>query len=122
MDVFAAVIDPARPEVISALAVQDLSAGEGAALVPLSRAAVSRHPRGLRQARPVRGGLVGRRRLYRLNLDGLAPVTAWLNTLTSSPASGSGDWAGRLDALETEVRRTRRERRTASPPSRKETA
>jgi DNA-binding transcriptional ArsR family regulator len=122
MDVFAAVADPARREVMSALAGSDLSAGEVAALFPVSRPAVSRHLRVLREAGLVHGELVGRRRVYRLDLDGLAPVTAWLTTLTSSLASGSGDWPGRLDALETEVRRTRRERRTASPHSQKETA
>jgi DNA-binding transcriptional ArsR family regulator len=122
MDVFAAVADPARREVMSALARGDLSAGEVAALFPISRPAVSRHLRVLREAGLVRGELVGRRRVYRFDLDGLAPVTAWLTTLTSSPASGSGGWPGRLDALETEVRRTRRERRTASSQSQKETA
>jgi DNA-binding transcriptional ArsR family regulator len=122
MDVFAAVADPARREVMSALARGDLSAGEVAALFPISRPAVSRHLRVLRETGLVRDELVGRRRVYRLDLDGLAPVTAWLTTLTSSPASGSGSWPGRLDALETEVRRTRRERRTASPRSQEETA
>lgn len=122
MDVFAAVAEPARREVMSALARCDLSAGEVAALFPISRPAVSRHLRVLREAGLVRGELVGRRRVYRLDLDGLAPITAWLTTLISSLASGSGDWPGRLDALETEVRRTRRERRTASPQSQKETA
>lgn len=122
MDVFTAVADPARREVMSALARGDLSAGEIAALFPISRPAVSRHLRVLREAGLVRDELVGRRRVYRLELDGLAPVTAWLITLTDSPASGSGGWPGRLDALETEVRRTRRERRTAPPQSQKETA
>lgn len=125
MDVFSAVADPARREVMSALARGDLSAGEVAALFPISRPAVSRHLRVLREAGLVRDELVGRRRVYRLDVDGLAPIKAWLATLnaqTSSPATGSGDWPGRLDALETEVRRTRRERRTASRQSRKETA
>jgi DNA-binding transcriptional ArsR family regulator len=122
MDVFAAVADPARREVISALARGDLSAGEVAALFPISRPAVSRHLRVLREACMVRDDLVRRRRVYRLHLDGLAPVTAWLTSLTGNPASGSGGWPGRLDALETEVRRTRRERRTASPRSQKEIA
>ena len=121
MDVFAAVADPARREVMSALARGDLSAGEIAALFPISRPAVSRHLRVLREARLVRDELVGRRRVYRLDVDGLAPVTAWLTSLTSSFVSRSGGWPGRLDALETEVRRTRRER-TASPQSQKETA
>jgi DNA-binding transcriptional ArsR family regulator len=122
MEVFAAVADPARRQIMSALARGDLSAGEVAALFPISRPAVSRHLRVLREAGLVRDELVGRRRVYRLDLDGLAQVTAWLTTLTSSPASGSGGWPGRLDALETEVRRTRRERRTASSQSQKETA
>jgi DNA-binding transcriptional ArsR family regulator len=76
----------------------------------------------LREAGLVHDELVGRRRVYRLDLDGLAPVKAWLTTLASRPASESGGWPGRLDALETEVRRTRRERRTASQQSQKETA
>jgi DNA-binding transcriptional ArsR family regulator len=122
VDAFAAVADPARREVISTLARGDLSAGEVAALFPVSRPAVSRHLRVLREAGLVRDELVGRRRIYHLDLDGLAPVTAWLTTLTSSPASSSGSWPGWLDALETEVRRTRRERRVASRQSEKETA
>ena len=122
MDVFPAVADPARREIMSALARGELSAGEVAALFPISRPAVSRHLRVLREAGLVRDELVGRRRVYRLDLDGLAPVTAWLITLTNSRTSGSGGWPGRLNALETEVRRSRRERRTASSQSQKETA
>jgi DNA-binding transcriptional ArsR family regulator len=124
VDVFAAVSDPARREILSALARGDLSAGEVAALFPISRPAVSRHLRVLREAGLVRNELVGRCRVYRLDLDGLAPVTVWLTTLTvtSSAASASGGWPGRLDALETEVRRTRRERRSVSRQTQKETA
>jgi DNA-binding transcriptional ArsR family regulator len=122
MDVFAAVADPARREVMSALARGDLSAGAVAALFPISRPAVSRHLRVLREAGLVSDELVGRRRIYRLDGEGLAPVMAWLTTLTSSPVPGSRGWAGRLDALETEVRRTRRARRNTSTQSQKETA
>jgi DNA-binding transcriptional ArsR family regulator len=122
MDVFPAIADPARREIMSALARGELSAGEVAALFSISRPAISRHLRVLREAGIIHDELVGRRRMYRLDLDGLAPVTAWLTTLTNSRASGSGGWPDRLDALETEVRRTRRERRTAPPQSQKETA
>jgi DNA-binding transcriptional ArsR family regulator len=120
MDVFAAVADPARREVLSALAAGDLSAGEVSALFPISRPAVSRHLRVLREAGLVRDELVGRRRVYRLEATGLAPVSAWLSSLTSSPpatAAAAAGWPGRLDALETEVRRTQRQRRTAAPQS-----
>jgi DNA-binding transcriptional ArsR family regulator len=122
VDAFAAVADPARREVLSALARGDLTAGEVAALFPISRPAVSRHLRMLREAGLVRDELVGRRRVYHLDLDGMAPVMAWLTTLSGSPASASGGWPGRLDALETEVRRTRRERHITSQQSQKETA
>ena len=124
MDVFAAVADPARREVLTALAGGDLSAGEVAALFPVSRPAVSRHLRVLREAGLVRDELVGRRRLYRLDPDGLAPITAWLTALVDEPAGPARPgWPERLDALETEVRRTRRERRVPTPKDeKKETA
>ena len=131
MEVFAAVADPARREIISALAQGDLSAGEVAALFPVSRPAVSRHLRVLREAGLVRDELVGRRRVYRLDTDGLAPVAAWLSsvtgaagrtTQTSDAAARSEVWSSRIDALETEVRRTRRQRNTTSPSTQKETA
>jgi DNA-binding transcriptional ArsR family regulator len=122
VDAFAAVADPARREVLSALARGHLTAGEVAALFPISRPAVSRHLRVLRESGLVRDELVGRHRVYRLDSDGMAPVMAWLTTLTGSPASASSGWPGRLDALETEVRRTRRERRITSQQSQKETA
>ena len=124
MDVFAAVADPARREVLTALAGGDLSAGEVAALFPVSRPAVSRHLRVLREAGLVRDKYVGRRRLYRLDRDGLAPITAWLTALADEPAGPARPgWRERLDALETEVRRTRRERRVPTPKDeKKETA
>jgi DNA-binding transcriptional ArsR family regulator len=122
MDAFTAVADPARREVLSALARGDLSAGELAALFPVSRPAVSRHLRVLRESGLVRDELVGRRRVYRLDLDGLEPVTAWLATLTTDSTPGSVGWPGRLDALATEVRRTQRERRLEASQPQKETA
>jgi len=91
--VFAAVADPARREIITALARGDLSAGEVAALFPVSRPAVSRHLRVLREAGLVHDELVGRRRVYRLDVDGLAPVAAWLSSVT-----GGADVSGGANA------------------------
>jgi DNA-binding transcriptional ArsR family regulator len=113
VDVFTAVADPARRAVLDALVGSELSAGELAALFPVSRPAVSRHLRVLREAGLVRDELVGRRRVYRLDVTGLAPVTSWLDTLTTPPTA-AGAWPGRLAALETEVRRTRRSPTTPS--------
>lgn len=123
MDAFGAIADPARRAVLTALTEADLTAGEVAALFPISRPAVSRHLRVLREAGLVRDELAGRNRVYRLDRSALAPVTSWLAALVNPAAARPpGPWPGRLDALETEVRRTRRERRTPGPQPREETA
>lgn len=83
-----------------------LSAGEIAEHFTISRPAVSRHLRVLRRSGLVRDELVGRRRLYALDLRRFAELAEWLSRFTRP----SG-WEHRLDALETEVYRTRREHR-----------
>ena len=85
---------------------QRLPAGEIAGRFTISRPAVSRHLRVLRESGLVRDTLVGRQRLYELDVSRFAGLTEWLSQFT--PAAG---WERRLDALETEVYRTRRERR-----------
>lgn len=109
MEVFEAIGDPVRREILLGLVRGDLSAGEIAGRFAISRPAVSRHLRVLREAGLVRDAASGRRRIYRLTPDGLAPVHAWLAELTSRP-SADGVWSPRLAALDTEVRRARRER------------
>jgi DNA-binding PadR family transcriptional regulator len=56
---------------------------------------------------------MGRRRIYRLSADGLEPLHAWLSEVTP-PQSAEGVWSARFDALDTEVRRTRRDRSRAT--------
>ncbi|GAA1350124.1 metalloregulator ArsR/SmtB family transcription factor [Saccharothrix algeriensis] len=125
-EVAAAIADPVRRRILELLRDSRLPAGEIAARFDISRPAVSRHLRVLRESGLVRDELVGRQRFYALDpapLDGLA---SWLARLTRpadltpadrSPADRSpagwtpADWAHRLDALETEVHRTRRDRR-----------
>ena len=68
--------------------------------------AVSRHLRVLRESGLVHDTLIGRRRFYELDASRFAGLIEWLDQFT--PAAG---WERRLDALETEVYRTRRERR-----------
>ena len=84
-----------------------LSAGEIAERFAISRPAVSRHLRVLRECGLVVVEVRGRRRLHRLDTTPLEPLESWLAQLR-------GRWAGPLDALETEVYRTRRERRTTA--------
>ena len=102
----AAIADPVRRDILELLRDQRLPAGEIADRFPISRPAVSRHLRVLRESGLVRGTLVGRQRFYQLDTSRFAELIEWLGRFT--PGAG---WERRLDALETEVYRTRRERR-----------
>ena len=102
----AAIADPVRREILVLLLQRRLAAGEIAGHFAISRPAVSRHLRVLREAGLVRDAVDGRRRLYELDTAPLAGLTSWLGQFTR--AAG---WERRFDALETEVYRTRREHR-----------
>ncbi len=105
MDVFEAIADPIRREILEELMLRgSASAGEIAAWFSISRPAVSRHLRVLRETGLVRTESKGRLVLYRLEPAGLATMEKWLDQLMS-PATRH------LDALETEILRTRSERR-----------
>ena len=108
----AAVSDPTRRDILMLLRQQTMSAGEIADRFEISRPAVSRHLRVLRESGLVVDEVQGRQRLYRLDLGPLAPLEAWLASLHDT-------WSGALDALETEVYRTRRERRASASVTRK---
>lgn len=108
MDVAAAIADPVRREIMLLLRDGVMSAGEIADRFEISRPAVSRHLRVLRECGLVVDEVRGRRRLYRLDAGPLAPLEAFL-------ASIHDRWSGALDALETEVYRTRRDSRAAPP-------
>jgi DNA-binding transcriptional ArsR family regulator len=108
MEVAAAIADPVRREIMMLLRGRMMSAGEIAARFDISRPAVSRHLRVLRECGLLVDEVRGRERLYRLDTAPLAPLEAWLAGLRDP-------WAGALDALETEVYRTRREHRAAPP-------
>jgi DNA-binding transcriptional ArsR family regulator len=85
----AAIADPIRRRVLELVRDAEVPAGEIAAQFPVSRPAVSRHLRVLREAGLVQERRAGRERLYRADPEPLAELRAWLD----------GYWAGRLDAL-----------------------
>ena len=95
------------------LALRELTAGEIAAGFSISRPAVSRHLRVLREAGLVVDEARGRHRVSRLDLAPLAELDTWIHSITDP-------WSARLDALETEVYRTRRERSRRVLPSTEE--
>jgi DNA-binding transcriptional ArsR family regulator len=101
----AAISDPTRRELLGLLAGGEIAAGDLAARFPVSRPAISRHLRVLREAGLVRCRTDGRRRFYALDPAPLREVDAWLEPYR-------GLWAQRLDALDTEIARGRRARRS----------
>ncbi|MGI8332524.1 metalloregulator ArsR/SmtB family transcription factor [Actinomadura scrupuli] len=105
-EVAGAIGDPVRREILVMLRDGRLSAGQIAGRFQISRPAVSRHLRVLRQSGLIHDELVGRQRLYELDPGQFTELVSWLAQF-ARPV----DWEHRLDALETEVYRTRRERR-----------
>jgi DNA-binding transcriptional ArsR family regulator len=114
-DVADAIADPVRRRIMTLLHGRTMSAGEIAACFEISRPAVSRHLRVLRSCGLAVDETRGRERLYHLDVEPLAPLVAWLDRFRP-------EWPHRLDALETEVYRTRRDRRTSVPASKENTA
>jgi len=104
-EVAAAIADPVRRDILVMLRERELPAGRIAERFPISRPAVSRHLRVLRESGLVRDTLVGRERRYSLDASRFAELAEWIAGFTRP----SG-WEHRLDALATEVHRTRRER------------
>src|SRR3954451_2238069 len=100
-----AIGDPTRRELLALLAAGEIAAGDLADRFPVSRPAISRHLRVLREAGLVRSRTEGRRRLYALDPAPLRELDAWLEPYRDL-------WAQRLDALDTEIARGRRARRS----------
>lgn len=105
MDVAAAISDPVRREILLMLRSGPMPAGQIADRFEISRPAISRHLRVLRENDLVRDELIGRERHYALHVEPLAELMRWLELFALPNELNS-----RLDALDTEVRRTRRER------------
>jgi DNA-binding transcriptional ArsR family regulator len=111
VDVFAALGDPVRRALLEEIASGPTRVADLAAQHPISRPAVSKHLRVLTDAGLVVAIDRGRERHYRLVPSALSPVVALVQRLAlgAPPVTAQA-----LDALETEVRRTGRDRRTAA--------
>jgi len=103
-----ALADPIRREILRMLRDQPMNAGKIADAFPVSRPAISRHLRVLREAGLVSDEPIGRERAYRLTLETLAELEAYLAEL-HAPSR----WERRFMALETEVHRVKRGGRRA---------
>lgn len=100
-DVFNAVAEPRRREILDALADGERPVGELVRLVGLAQPQVSKHLRVLREVDLVGVREDGRRRLYRVNGAALRPIHDWV-------ARYERMWAerfGELDAVLEDLKR-----------------
>jgi DNA-binding transcriptional ArsR family regulator len=93
-DVFAALSNPVRREILVRLRGGPIAAGNLARGFALGRPAVSEHLQVLRNARLVREERRGRERYYHLDPEPLSEVETWLAAFTRY-------WKDRMAALET---------------------
>jgi DNA-binding transcriptional ArsR family regulator len=112
-DAISALADPIRREILRMVRDAPRSAGAIAEAFSVSRPAVSRHLRVLREAGLGLDEASGRERLYRLERAPLAEVEAYLAALHVSTDDERAAWERRFMALETEVSRVRARGKTA---------
>jgi len=86
-DPFDALGDPTRREILRLLSASDLPVHEIAAALPISRPAVSRHLRLLKEAGMVAEEAQGNRRYYHLRDEGLRAVQEYLEGVWGSAAT-----------------------------------
>jgi DNA-binding transcriptional ArsR family regulator len=92
-DVFNAVAEVRRRDVLDALITGEKAVGEIVHQLPLSQPQVSKHLRVLSEVGLVRSRAEGRRRLYRLEPAHLRPLHDWL-------AQYEQAWNERMDRLD----------------------
>jgi DNA-binding transcriptional ArsR family regulator len=85
-DPFEALGDPNRREILRLLSAGDKPVQEIAAAMPISRPAVSRHLRLLKDAGMVAEQALGTRRIYHLQDEGLRAVQAYLEGIWGDAA------------------------------------
>jgi DNA-binding transcriptional ArsR family regulator len=102
-----ALADPIRRDILRKVRAAPQPAGAIASGFPVSRPAVSRHLRVLREAGLVRDEVAGRERVYRLEPSPLEQVEALLAELRAPRDGAREAWERRFMRLETEVHRVR---------------
>ena len=78
-DTLTALADPMRRSIFERVASAPCAVGEIARELPISRPAVSQHLRVLREAGLVTDRAAGTRRIYRVDLGGMAALRAYLD-------------------------------------------
>jgi DNA-binding transcriptional ArsR family regulator len=78
VEVFEAIAQPKRREILRLLAAGELSAGEVASRFTVTQPAISQHLKALRQAGLIRERREGTRRLYSVDAEGLGDLHRFL--------------------------------------------
>jgi DNA-binding transcriptional ArsR family regulator len=92
--------DPTRQAIFERLSVRPTAVGELAAVLPVSRPAVSQHLKVLRDVGLVVDRHDGTRRIYEVDRAGLAVLRSYLDQF----------WTRSLEAFQTQVEQQERER------------
>lgn len=93
MEIFAALADPTRREIVARVARGPTPVSAIAARLPISAPAVSQHLKALREAGLVRVERRAQQRIYSFDPAGFDEIEQWL-------ARTRATWNHRLDALE----------------------
>jgi DNA-binding transcriptional ArsR family regulator len=112
---FSALADPTRRAVLDLLRSGTRPAGEIARAFPVSRPAISKHLKILRQAHLVEERREGRHRLYQLNPEPLKAVDTWLEQYRSF-------WSANLASLKSFVEAEYEKETQATKSSKKPTS
>lgn len=78
-DVFQAIADPTRREVLRLLADKEMPISQITRHFPISRTAIAKHLHILTEAELVSGRKVGREKIYRLHPEPLTELKDWLS-------------------------------------------
>jgi DNA-binding transcriptional ArsR family regulator len=92
-DVFNAVAEPRRRDILDLLAHGERSVGDIVAELPVSQPQVSKHLKVLKEVGLVRSRSAGRQRLYHVNPLALKPIHDWVKEYERM-------WNERLDRLD----------------------
>lgn len=95
-DIFHALADPTRREIIHMMAQRERTVSELAEPFDMSLAAISKHIKVLERANLVERSITGRTHLCSLNTDSLSQATKWLHFYEQF-------WDNRFDLLESEL-------------------
>jgi DNA-binding transcriptional ArsR family regulator len=105
MDMFYALGEPTRREIIEVLAESgQLSATDICDKFPVSHPAISQHLKVLREARLVRVEKQAQRRLYQINPETMLELEKWAKQVTQL-------WSDRFDALDQVLKSEKRKRK-----------